>query len=197
VTTLVIILVLLAIAAGAVVAVPLMIRSTRRQPVEGRDPRRPAIGSPAQVWVSRGERVARELDATLSEHGMWQGVSADAELVVMELRTTAGQVAELDHALAQIADPQLAAAERIREAKQALLTKMESAVGGLEQARAEVLELIATAAAVASKPLAPDPEPVGELTSRLAGLREGLIEVRELANPEAGSGIERDGQGHP
>jgi hypothetical protein len=194
VTTLVIILVLLAIAAGAVVAVPLMIRSTRRQPLEGRDPRRPAIGSPAQVWVSRGERVARELDGTLSKHGMWQGVSADAELVVIELRTTAGQVAELDHALAQIEDPQLAAAERIREAKRALLTKMEGAVAGLEQARAELLELIATAATTT---LTADPEPAGELTSRLAGLREGLIEVRELANPEAGSGIERDGQGHP
>jgi hypothetical protein len=194
VTTLVIILVLLAIAAVAVAAVPLMIRSTRRQAVNGRDPRKPVMGSPAQVWVSRGERVQRELDRALAEHGAWQAVGADADLVVIELRVTAEQVAELDHAISQIQDPELPAAGRLRQAREKLLVKMEAAVAGLEQARAELFELIATAA---TTPLTTDPDPAGELTSRLAGLRAGLIEVRGPADPESGSGMDRDAQGHP
>jgi hypothetical protein len=194
VTTLVIILVLLAIAAVAVAAVPLMIRSTRSQAVNGRDPRKPVMGSPAQVWVSRGERVRRELDRALAEHGAWQAVGADADLVVTELRITAEQVAELDHAISQIQDPQLPAAGRLRQVREKLLVKMEAAVAGLEQARAELLELIATAA---TTPLTADPDPAGELTSRLAGLRAGLIEVRGLADPESGSGMDRGAQGHP
>jgi hypothetical protein len=181
VSTLVIILVLLAVAVAAVAAVPLMIRSTRRQQVDG-GPRRPVLGSPAQVWVERGERVLRELDASLAEYGVWQPVSGDAAQVVAELRLTGGQVAELDHAIAGT-DPELAAAGRLREAREALLARMASAVAGLEQARAEVAELIATAA------LSPaDPEPTAQLTSRLDGLRAGLVEVRRLSDPDAGSG---------
>lgn len=193
-TVLVLILVLVAIAAVAVAAVPLMIRSTRRQVVAGRDPRKPLMGSPAQVWVSRGERVQRELDRALAEHGVWQAVGADAELVVAELRITAEQIAELDHAVAQIQDPQLAAAARLRQSREKLLARMESAVAGLEQARADLLELIATAATTR---LTTDPDPAGQLTSRLEGLRAGLIEVRGLSDPETGSGMDRGGQGHP
>jgi CHASE3 domain sensor protein len=191
VTTFVIILVLLVIAVGAVATVPLMIRSTRRQ-ATGSGPLRPIVGSPAQVWVSRGERVLRELGSALAEHDAWQGVTMDAEQVVAELRITAGRVAEVDHALAQIQDRVLAAAGRLREARGTLLSRMESAVAGLERARAEVVELIATASSVIV-----DPDPVRELNSRLEGLRAGLVEVRGLTNPETGSGIERDGQGHP
>jgi hypothetical protein len=190
VTTFVIILALLVIAVGAVAVIPLMIRSTRRSQVTG--PRPPAMGSPAQVWQARGERVLRELGAALAEHEAWQGVTMDAEQVVAELRSTASQVAEVDHALAQVQDPALAAAERLREARATLLSRMEIAVAGLERARAEVLELIATASSVIV-----DPDPVRELNSRLTGLRAGLIEVRGLADPEAGSGIDHSGQGHP
>lgn len=185
-----IILVLVVIAAGAVATVPLMIRSTRKQAVPV-GPRQPSIGSPAQVWVSRAERVLRELDSALTEYDAWRGVTDDAEQVVAELRITASQVAETDHALAQV-DPGLAAAERLRAARGTLLSRMESAVGGLENARAEVLELIATASSVIT-----DPDPVRELNSRLAGLRAGLVEVRRLTDPENGSGTDRDSQGHP
>jgi hypothetical protein len=191
VSTFVIILVLVVIAAGAVAMVPLMIRSTRRQSVRAGGPR-PVLGSPAQVWVSRGERVLRELGSALAEHDAWQDVSTDAEQVVGELRSTASQVADVEHALSQIQDPALAAADRLRETRDTLLSRMASAVGGLEQARAEVVELIATASSVIV-----DPDPVRELNGRLAGLRAGLIEVRGLADPEAGSGIDREGQGHP
>jgi hypothetical protein len=69
---------------------------------------------------------------------------------------------------------------------------MESVVAGLERARAEVVELIATASLAGA-----DPDPVRELNSRLEGLRAGLVEIRGLNNPEIGSGTERDGQGHP
>jgi hypothetical protein len=193
-TSLVIVLVLLVVAVVAVAVVPLMIRSTRRQAVDGRDPRQPLMGSPAQVWVSRGERVRRELDRALAEHGAWQAVGADADLVLSELRITAEQVAELDHAISQIQDPDLPAVGRLRQAREKLLVKMEGAVSGLEQARTELLELIATAAIT---PVIADPDPAGELTSRLEGLRAGLIEVRGLTDPESGSGMDRGGQGHP
>lgn len=215
-TTTVIILVLVAIAVLAVVSVPLMIKSTRRQLAEdeaGR-PKRPIMGSPAQVWTSRGERVQRELDSMLAEYGGMQAVATDAAQVVSELRLTAGQVAELDHALslmpvnklteerdrlsAELADAagqpaaedlsrshesvsaRLAAANRLRDTRAALLAKMEAAVAGLEQARDELAELIATAAVA---PLGGGQDTARELTSRLAGLREALVEVRQLTNP--------------
>jgi len=94
----VLIVVLVVIGIAAVVTVPLMIRSTRRQlaPEAAPGMRKPIMGSPAQVWVSRGERVLRELAATLGEHAALHGVSADAAGVVAELRLTAGQVAELE-----------------------------------------------------------------------------------------------------
>jgi erythromycin esterase-like protein len=188
VTTLVIILVLVAVAVLAVATIPLMIRSTRRQ---AGGPRQPALGSPAQVWVSRAERVLRELVAALTDHEAWRGVIDDAEQVAAELKLTASRVADLDQALAQV-DPSLAATERMRTERETLLTRMESAVAGLERARAEVLELLVTPSSVIS-----DPDPVRELNSRLAGLRAGLVEVRGLTDPEIGSGTERDGQGHP
>jgi hypothetical protein len=206
VTTLVIILVLLVVAAVALAAVPLMIRSTRRQAVTGRGPSTPPMGSPAQVWVSRGERVRRELDRALADHAAWQAVGADADLVVIDLRATASQVAELDHALSQIEDPDLPAAGRLRATRENLLVRMSAAVAGLERARAELLELIATASTtvsttmsttVSASPVISDPDPADELTSRLAGLRAGLSEVRGLADPEPGSGMDRGGQGHP
>lgn len=177
-TTLVIIL-LVVVAVAAVVSVPLMIRSTRRQQVEA-GPRRAVPGSPARVWVERGERVLREIDAALAEHGTWQVVSADAAQVIAELRLTGGQVAELDHALALVSDPDAGAARRLRASREVLLERMAAAVAGLEQARAELVELIADAATSA---VIADPEPAAQLTSRLDGLREGLIEVRRLSDP--------------
>lgn len=98
----------------ALATVPLMIRSTRRQHVEPGQAvgRQPLMGSPAQVWTSRGERVLRELNATLVEQPAFAVVAADAEQVVMELRLTAGQVAEFDHALARIPVPDLEAEHR-------------------------------------------------------------------------------------
>lgn len=229
--TTVIITVLIAIAVAAVITVPLMIRSTRRQVGESGRSRRPSLGSPAQVWVERGERVLRELELTAADHAALYGVVTDAGQVVAELRLTASQVAELDDALARIPVPRLkedqerlagalaeaaarpadepgaaeqarthaaitarlAAADRQRAARDALLAKMEAAVAGLERARDELAELIAGAAV----PLPAEPPPTTALTSRLAGLREGLVEVRRLSYPEIKPGPGSEGQGHP
>ena len=202
-TPVVIIVLLLMLAAGAVAAVSLTIRSSRRTAglASAAGARRPALGSPAQVWLSRGERVLSELDATLAESGLWPAVSSDAGSVVAELRITAGQVAELDRALARLPpvdagrqDPENTPAARLRESRERLLGRMAAAVAGLEQALAELVELVATMSV--GGPVA-DPDPAGELTSRLAGLRAGLIEVRLLSDPEAGSGSAGGGQGHP
>ncbi|HWL97734.1 MAG TPA: hypothetical protein VNP20_10320 [Nocardioidaceae bacterium] len=214
----VLIVVLVVIGIAAVVSVPLMIRSTRRQVVEDAPPgaRQPALGSPAQVWVSRGERVLRELGTTLGEHAALHGISADAASVVAELRLTASQVAELDHALARIPVPSLederrslatalaeadgkpaeadlarsheavsariAAADRQREQRDALLAKMQATVTELERARDELAELIGgTASALTS-----NDDATAQLTGRLDALREGLVEVRRVTNPEIG-----------
>lgn len=219
------IVVLVVIGIAAVVSVPLMIRSTRRQVVADRadGTRKPIMGSPAQVWVSRGERVLRELATTLGEHGELHGISADAAGVVAELRVTAGQVAELDHALARIPVPaledelrslttaleqarsrpaaadltrtreavsaRLAAAQRQRDNRDALLATMRATVTEFERARDELTELIAGV----SGPMNPSGESAAQLAGRLDGLREGLVEVRQLSNPEIGPG----GQGLP
>jgi len=177
------------------------------------------------VWVSRGERVLRELGTTLGEHAALHGVSADAAGVVAELRLTASQVADLDHALARIPVPslederralttaladaegrpaaadlarsqeavsaRLAAAERQREQRDALLAKMQATVTELEQARDELTELLAGTALVVDDAFSDTA--TAQLTGRLDALREGLVEVRQATNPEIGP----DGQGHP
>jgi hypothetical protein len=107
--TTVVIVVLVVIGVAALVTVPLMIRSTRRQVVEDVPPdgARPTMGSPARVWTERGERVVRELGDTLGAHADLHGISTDAAHVVAELRLTASRVAELDHMLARIPVPSL------------------------------------------------------------------------------------------
>jgi truncated hemoglobin YjbI len=218
--TTVLVVVLVVIGIAALVTVPLMIRSTRRQVVEDVPPgaRRPIMGSPAQVWVSRGERVLRELGTTLGENAVLHGISADAAEVVAELRLTASQVADLDHALARIPVPALeyerrglaaalaeaagrlaeadlarsheavsariAAARRQRDQRDALVAKMQATVTELERARDELAELITgTTGAVTSEDTA-----AAQLTGRLDALRVGLVEVRQVANPETGPG---------
>jgi len=221
----VIILVLVVVGVAALLTVPLMIRSTRRQVAADRPAvgRQPIMGSPAQVWVSRGERVLRELGNTLGEQPGFAALTVDAEQVVMELRSTAGQVAELDHALARIPVPaldeekrtlaaalaesagspaapdlarsheavsaRLAAAGRQRDTRDALVAEMQATVTEFERARDELAELITgtTSALTASS------DSTAQLAGRLDGLRNGLVEVRRMTNPEIGP----PGQGHP
>ena len=210
----------------ALVTVPLMIASTRRQQQEippAVGGRKPLLGSAAQVWVSRGERVLRELTASLGEQPGFATLASDAEQVVMELRITAGQVADLDHAIARIPVPdlederaslataiaeangapaeadlvrahdavsaRLAAAARQRQTRDALLAKMQATVMEFERARDELAELITGTTSALSQ----NTGAAADLTSRLDGLREGLVEVRRATDPEVGP----SGQGHP
>jgi hypothetical protein len=205
------VVVLVVIGVVALVTVPLMIRSTRRQQVvdSGAIGRQPLLGSPAQVWLSRGERVLRELNATLADQPAFGALAADGEQVVMELRLTAGQVAEYDHALSGIPVPELeaelgtatedrvreavagrlATAARLRESRDGLLAGMKAAIMELERARDELAELITGTTSALSL----NSDATAALASRLGGLREGLVEVRGTTNPEIGPA----GQGHP
>jgi hypothetical protein len=220
-----VVIVLLVIGVAALVTVPLMIRSTRRQQVTpGRAiGRQPLLGSDAQVWTARGERVLRELDVTLAEQPAFAAVAGDAGQVVTELRLTAGQVAELDHALAAIPTPSL---EQERQSLTVAVARAQGtpevtdltrsleavtarlAAAGRQRGQRDAL-LARMRATVTELERARDelgelitgttsafPVNTGataDLTSRLDGLREGLAEVRGAADPEIGPA----GQGHP
>lgn len=210
--TIVVIVVLVLLAAGAIALVPLMNASTRKG--QAAMPVGPSPGSPAQVWCSRGERVLRELNTVLAGAPALDTVSMDAAQVLTELRLNAAEVAELDTALARSPGPELeqqrdrlaarlrtagpeareelarahesatarlALAERQRASRDALLARMEAAVHGLEQARDEVSAMIADGARALQ---AGGGDAQLELSERLGGLRAGLIEVRELSDPE-------------
>lgn len=217
------VIVLVVIGVLALATIPLMIRSTRRQQVEsGRAVgRQPLMGSPAQVWTSRGERVLRELNATLVEQPAFGAVAVDAEQVVMELRLTAGQVAELDHALARIPVPDLEEERRSLTAAVAQDTpgatdlnrslaavdarlaaaarQRESRDALLARMQATVMELerarddLAEVITGTTSALSVDYDATAALAGRLDGLRQGLVEVRGATNPETGPA----GQGHP
>jgi chromosome segregation ATPase len=223
VAALVILLVVIGVA--ALVAVPVMIRSTRRQQVDaGRAiGRQPPMGSAAQVWTARGERVLRELNVTLAERPAFVAVAADAEQVVMELRLTAGQVAELDYALAGIPVPSLEQEQRaltmaVAEAEgtpaatdlarslEAVAARLgaaarqrESRDALLARMQATVMELerardeLGELITGTTSALSVNTDATAALAGRLDGLREGLVEVRGAANPEIGPA----GQGHP
>lgn len=218
--------VLVVIGVLALVTLPLMVLSTRRQQqplVSETGGRKPLLGSAAQVWVSRGERVLRELTASLGGQPGFATLASDAEQVVAELRITAGQVAELDHTIARIPVPsleveqaslaeavaeangspaqadlvraheavsaRLSAAARQRESRDMLLARMQASVLEFERARDELAELITGMTSALSQ----NTGAAADLTSRLDGLREGLVEVRRATDPEVGP----SGQGHP
>lgn len=217
------VIVLVVVAVAAVAVVPLMIRSTRRQRLAGPAVvgRQPIMGSPAQVWTSRGERVLRELNVTLAEQPAFAAVAADAEQVVMELRLTAGQVAELDHALAGIPVPSLEderqslttavarggpAAAELERSLAAVFARLDAAARQRESRdalvagmQATVMELerardeLAELITGTTSALSVSTDATAELAGRLDGLREGLVEVRGATNPEIGP----SGQGHP
>jgi hypothetical protein len=161
------------IALGAV----LVVRGTGRRQARLDAVVRPALGSPAQVWTERGERVLGELRAEVAGTGFgW--VESDAADVVEELRITAGQVAGLDQTLARVQTP------RLRGLRDSLLARMAAAVRGLEHARAEVAALV-----IDSGVRSPVGDADERLAARVAGLRAGLAEVHRLAAPEDGQGV--------
>jgi hypothetical protein len=219
------VIVLVVIGVAALATVPVMIRSTRRQRLDtpGAIGRQPLMGSAAQVWTARGERVLRELNATLVEQPAYALVAADAEQVVMELRLTAGQVAELDHGLARIPVPSLEqehsslttavaeaegtpAATDLARSLAAVAARLDMAARQRESRDALLARMQATVMELerardeltdlitgTTSALSVDSDAPAALASRLDGLREGLVEVRGAADPEIGP----TGQGHP
>jgi truncated hemoglobin YjbI len=217
--TTVLVVVLVVIGIAALVTVPLMIRSTRRQVVEEVPPgaRRPIMGSPAQVWVSRGERVLRELGITLGENAVLHGISADAAEVVAELRLTASQVADLDHALGRIPVPALederaALAAALADAQgrpaeadlarshDAVSARIAAAARQRDQRDALVAKMQATVTELeqardeltelirTTGAVTSEDTAAAQLIGRLDALRAGLVEVRAASDPETGPG---------
>lgn len=211
---------LIAIGVLALATVPVLIRSARARQVAAPVGRQPAMGSPAQVWVSRGERVLRELTATHGGRPGFATLASDAELVVVELRVTASQVAELADGLSRIPVPALederaALTERLSTATDTtdLTRSLEAVAARLAAAarqratrdalvakmQATVLELerardeLAEAITGTTSALTPNQDATAALTGRLDGLREGLVEVRRASHPDIGPA----GQGHP
>ncbi|MGH3622480.1 MAG: hypothetical protein ACRDQ5_11920 [Sciscionella sp.] len=85
-----------------------LLRTGRNAPIDAARPR-PALGSPAQVWLERGERVRSEIQSKIAEQPGWSAVGADAESVVLDLADTAERVAALNQLLGSIDLTQLAA----------------------------------------------------------------------------------------
>ena len=195
-------------ALGLVVAVLLLRRARAAQQPPGP---RPAIGSPAQVWLERGERVAGRLRKLAAEQPMLAGVDADADDVLTELRAAATEAARLVAARAGL-PVNVLAAQDLLAAIESLLARMRAAVAALERAEAEFAGLLAgTAGASATDAGATDPgatdagptdagatdagatdggsdaggratsAATAELAERVAGLRAGLAEVRALS----------------
>jgi len=181
----------------------------------------PAIGSPARVWLERGERAAQRFRALGTEHPVLSGAADDADAVLAELQASAAEVATLDAARARLSVSsleaelrrldgaiaaagggpaehdlrtaheavagRLAIASRHRAASDAVVARMRAAVAGMEQAEDELVSLLAAQATAAGTESA-----TVALAQRLAGLREGLAEVRAIS-----ARVAEQGQGGP
>lgn len=188
-------LVLALLAVGVVAAVRTGRRSAPTAPA-------PATrkGSPADSWLSRGERAAAGLRSQVADvgdqpvAGQLSDVDATSAALLADLRRVAGQVTSVEQSLygidaprlrEQRADPtgsvaeQLAIAERLTGVREGLLDRMESTVIGLEGLSArlgEVLALSATAGGVD-----PTRARLGEMSDQLDGLRLGLEETEQVS----------------
>ena len=137
---------------------------------------RPALGSPAQVWLARGERVVGEIRAVAPP--AFELLVADAEDVITELHTAADRVARLDQALSRTPTGDL------QGPRTRLLARMEASVRGLEHARDQVTAIVIDPGVRSVTGYADE-----RLAVRVAGLRAGLAEVRRLATPVDGQGL--------
>jgi hypothetical protein len=217
-TTLVVLAVLLAAAALLLAVAVIQSRARRRadaasvqaapRPVEGVAAARPALGTPAQVWLERGERVAQRLRRLGEEHPALSGASDDAEAVVAELRSAAGDVAALDAARVRLPMGTLEAERRrldaavadavgspaeadLRTARDAVTARLDLAARHrattdalLARMRAAVAGLEHAADELTGLFAAPSDTAAtatAELSDRLAGLRAGLAEVRAIS----------------
>jgi DNA repair exonuclease SbcCD ATPase subunit len=182
-------------------------------------PPRPNLGSPAQVWLERAERITRSLRELAERYPALYGAADDADAVLAELRSAATDVARLDEARSRLPTAALQARRERLDASIAAAAN-EPAAAELRSARAAVdaqLELATQhratrdrllarmQAAVAGleqadaelHALAAQPSDVPQtatvaLADRLAGLRAGLAEVRAISDQ-----LGHPDQGHP
>ena len=215
-TATLVVLAVLLVAAGLLVAVAVVQGRLRRRPVDTRSalpstgrpaPRTPVLGSPAQVWLERGERVAQRLRRLGTEYPVLTGVGDDADAVLTELRAAASEVAGLDAARSRLpamalqaeqrrlddaiaAAPDDPAAHDLRVARDAVAARLalagrhRAATGALlARMRAAVAGLEQAEDELAGLLAAPSDTAAtatAELADRLAGLRAGLAEVRTI-----------------
>lgn len=182
----------------------------------------PALGSPAQVWLERGEKVARRLRMLVANNPALTVVGGDVDEVLAELRRVAADVAALDAARPRLSVSELRA-ERLRldeaieraagtpseadlrTARGAVDTRLDLAAGhraGTDALLARMHTAVAgleqaedelTALLAASSGAGVAVETATrKLADRLTGLRDGLAEVRTIS---ADTGI--PDQGHP
>jgi truncated hemoglobin YjbI len=188
-----------------------MLQRRRAGSVEATPPR-PALGSPAQVLLERGERVGRRLHELGRDQPVLAGAGDDADEVVAELRAAATHVAAVDKARSTVP------ASTLRDQQRRLDAAIAAAAGtpaeaDLRTARDSVTARLATAArhqaardallarmraAVAGLEAAeteltalltsagpPSGAATTALADRLAGLRAGLAEVRAIGTLDA------------
>lgn len=96
------------LALALIAGIAFLLRTGRNAPIAAARPR-PALGSPAQVWLERGERVRSEIQTKIAGQPGWSAISADAESVVLDLADSAERVASLNQQLDSIDLAQLTA----------------------------------------------------------------------------------------
>lgn len=200
------------LAAGALLAVRL---ARKTSAAVGPGPR-PRQGSPAAVWLRRGERTARGLHEQVEQargravYAQLDDVDSTSAAVLADLRRVSAQTSSVEDALfridtprlrAQQGDPtgsvaeQLAIAERLQTVRTDLLGRMESTVTGLEGLTARLAEVLALSATAGG--IDPAGGRIGELADQLEGLRYGLAETEQLSQgvlrtlPPPGAGAQR------
>ncbi|WP_016697574.1 hypothetical protein [Actinoalloteichus spitiensis] len=221
---LVAVLAVVVLAGGALlfVAVRRSRNGTSPQPLAAETPR-PVRGSPAQVWAERAERAARAIASATAGRPELSGVHDDVELVLVEVRSSAAEVARLDGLSRQDLAPELRAEwQRLSQAaNQAADEVTRSELAGAAASVADRLRaaearqgaketlLARMQGAVAGLERSRTEiveltsartsavtvgDPVADLADRLRGLRSGLVEVQRLS---AAGGAPGSHQGQP
>jgi len=216
--TLTLLIVLLLIVALLLVVVARRRTRAATTPMHPPQPR-PELGSPAQVWLERAERITRSLRELTERYPALSGAADDADAVLLELRSGASDVARLDEARSGLSQAALqaqrrrldasiaaasgeAAAAELRSARDAVDAQLELAarhratrdqlLARMQAAVAGLEQADAELRALVAQPSDLPPTATAALADRLAGLRAGLAEVRAISDQQG----DRD-QGHP
>jgi truncated hemoglobin YjbI len=219
-TATLIVLAVLLVAAAALLLIAAMGRRARRDaPTQLPSGPQPKLGSPAQVWLERGESAARRLRDLGEQYPALSGAGDDADAVLIELRWAAGEVARLDQARARLPTVTLKAQQQrldaaiaaagsspvtadLRSARNAVAASLalaakhqaarDALLARMRAAVAGMEQADAELRAVFAEPSTMPATATAALSDRLAGLRAGLAEVRAIS-----AAVEQADQGHP